>query len=151
MSTRSRLAVLLAGVVVIVLAFVFLRPDDEKKRTGAPATTPSATTDARAPATAQETTAAKPPAPAVKQVRIEIVDGNPVDGVTKVRVAKGETVALNVASDVSDEVHLHGYDISREVAPGKPARLKFKATIEGIFEVELENRGLEIASLRVDP
>ena len=139
MTARSRLPILLAGVVVIVLAFIFLRPDDEKKRTGAQSTTPA------------KTTAAKPAAPAVKQVRIEIVDGQPVDGVKKVRVTKGETVALNVASDVSDEVHLHGYDVSREVAPGKPAQLKFKATIEGIFEVELENRGIEIASLRVDP
>jgi hypothetical protein len=48
-------------------------------------------------------------------------------------------------------VHLHGYDVMVDVAPGKPARLRFKATIPGRFEVELEDRGLHIAELEVRP
>jgi hypothetical protein len=56
-----------------------------------------------------------------------------------------------VRSDVADEVHLHGYDISRDVAPGKPAQFKFNASIEGIFEIELEHRAVEIATLTVNP
>ena len=37
----------------------------------------------------------------------------------------------------------------RDVAPGKPARLPFKATIPGRFEVELEDRGVQIADITV--
>jgi hypothetical protein len=60
-------------------------------------------------------------------------------------------VRLLVRSDVADHVHLHGYDIFRDVAPGAPARLAFRATVPGRFEVELEDRGIQIAELQVTP
>jgi hypothetical protein len=34
------------------------------------------------------------------------------------------------------EIHLHGYDIEREVAPGGPATLSFEADLTGRFEIE---------------
>jgi hypothetical protein len=52
-----------------------------------------------------------------------------------------------VRSDVADEVHLHGYNLKRDVAPGAPARLPFRATITGTVEVELEQRGLPLARI----
>ena len=58
---------------------------------------------------------------------------------------------LVVTSDVADEVHLHGYDISRDVAAGGTARIAFRATIPGRFEVELEDRGVQIADMTVEP
>ena len=66
-------------------------------------------------------------------------------------VEQGEKVAIVVGSDVADHVHLHGYDKFADVAPGKPARLVFVASIPGRFEVELEDRGLQIADLEVRP
>ena len=63
----------------------------------------------------------------------------------------GEKVAIVVGSDVADHVHLHGYDKFADVAPGKPARLAFVASIPGRFEVELEDRGLQIADIEVRP
>jgi hypothetical protein len=60
-------------------------------------------------------------------------------------------VAIVVGSDVADEVHLHGYDKMIDVAPGKPARLAFVASIPGRFEVELEDRGLQVADIEVRP
>jgi hypothetical protein len=56
-----------------------------------------------------------------------------------------------VRADVSDHVHLHGYDVFRDVSPGGPARLRFRATIPGRFEVELEDRKLQIAQIEVRP
>ena len=41
-----------------------------------------------------------------------------------------------VSSDAADEIHLHGYDIEKNAAPGTPARFNFKANIEGVFEIE---------------
>ena len=60
-------------------------------------------------------------------------------------------MTLRVRSNVADHVHVHGYDLMRDVAPGKPAELTFRATIPGRFEVELEERGLQIAELTVRP
>jgi hypothetical protein len=39
----------------------------------------------------------------------------------------------------------------RDVAPGRPARLAFRATIVGTVEVELEERGVPLATITVQP
>ena len=60
-------------------------------------------------------------------------------------------VTLVVSSDIADEVHLHGYDLMADAAPGEKARIAFVATIPGRFEVELEDRALQIGELEVRP
>ena len=54
-------------------------------------------------------------------------NAQPVGGVKHVPIAQGEQVLLIVRSDVEDEVHLHGYDLAAEVAPGQPAQIRFRA------------------------
>lgn len=82
---------------------------------------------------------------------IEIKDGKPVDGVTSLTVKKGEQVRFTVTSDTTQEIHAHAYDISKDAAPGKPAIFDFPASIEGIFEVEVEDTGEQILKLTVNP
>jgi hypothetical protein len=65
-------------------------------------------------------------------------------------VDKGDRVNLVVRSDVEDEVHLHGYDISRPVSAGGTARISFVADIPGRFEVELEERSVQLAEITVE-
>jgi uncharacterized cupredoxin-like copper-binding protein len=87
----------------------------------------------------------------VTTVRIVFRDGKVVGGIQRATVEQGKNVAIVVGSDVVDEVHLHGYDKSVDVKPGKQARLVFVASIPGRFEVELEGRGLQIADIEVRP
>jgi hypothetical protein len=96
-----------------------------------------------------ETTTTETAKPTV--VSIVVVDGVPKDGIVRESVNEGDRVVLVVNSDVADEIHVHGYDISRDVAAGGTARLPFTATIPGQFEVELESRGVQIADLTVNP
>ena len=70
---------------------------------------------------------------------------------TKLRFTEGETVRFRVRADTSDEVHVHGYDLMKDVEPGKTITFSFPAEITGIFEIELEGAGEQIAQLRVDP
>ena len=59
---------------------------------------------------------------------------------------------FRVRAPEDEEVHVHGYDISqRRQGAARPRRSRFKATIDGIFEIEFEHSGTQIASLRVDP
>ena len=58
---------------------------------------------------------------------------------------------LVVKSDVADEVHLHGYDISRDVPAGGTVRISFTATLPGRFEVELEEPWRPDRDLTVQP
>jgi hypothetical protein len=84
-------------------------------------------------------------------VRVDVVNGSPKGGIVRETVDKGNRVVLVVSSDTADEIHVHGYDISRDVAAGGIARIAFRATVPGRFEVELENRGVQIADLTVQP
>ena len=59
-------------------------------------------------------------------------------------VPAGETIP-------ADEAHLHGYDVSGPVAPGKTSRLAFSADVPGRFELELEQRGVVLAEIEVRP
>ena len=66
-------------------------------------------------------------------------------------VQQGERVRLVVEADVSDEVHVHGYDLLADVSPSEPAVIVFRADAPGVFEVELEGAGLPLLELTVTP
>jgi hypothetical protein len=106
-----------------------------------------ATTTAPAPEPPPPPPVAAPPQPT--RIDIRVVDGKPEGGIARPKVEQDERVVLVVQSDAADEVHLHGYDISRDVTAGGTVRLAFVATIRGRFEVELENSGVLIAELTV--
>lgn len=82
---------------------------------------------------------------------IVIKNGEPVGGIAQLTYNKGEEVRFEVDSDVSDEVHMHGYDIMKDVKAGGSVSFDFPATIEGVFEAELEGRKEQILELTVNP
>jgi len=113
--------------------------------------TSTETTDTTTVATTTTTTETTPPPAGPTEIRIVVVNGAPKGGIVREKVDKDDSVVLVVKSDVADEIHLHGYDVSRDVEAGGTARLRFKATIPGRFEVELEERGVQIADITVTP
>jgi len=82
---------------------------------------------------------------------IVVKNGEPVGGIAQLTYNKGEEVRFKVDSDVSDEVHMHGYDIMKDVKAGGSVSFGFPATIEGVFEAELEGRKEQILELTVNP
>jgi hypothetical protein len=149
----QRLLIVAAAVLVAGGLFLALRPDDDDEGTSATGTTTTATTTttptSTEPSVPPPPRPPSPPPPA--QVRIVVRDGQPVGGIRRVTVGQGRRVVLLVTSDVADHVHLHGYDVMRDVAPGMPARLAFRATILGTVEVELEDRRLRLATITTQP
>lgn len=78
--------------------------------------------------------------------------GEPFDQIGKLTVKRGRRIRIEVtSSDTSDEVHLHGYDITRDLRPASPARFSFEADAEGIFEIELHGTHTQIGELTVEP
>jgi hypothetical protein len=147
-SRGARIGVLVAAVVGLIVGFVLVSPggDDRSDRTSPPTSAPApptATTGTR-PAPAQ------PPAAAFTTIRVQ--GGKPVGGVKTVTVEKGDRARIEVTSpDTSGEVHLHGYDIMRDLKAGGRVRFSFDADAEGIFEMELESSHTQIAKLVVEP
>jgi hypothetical protein len=88
----------------------------------------------------------------VEATEIEIrVRGGEVESPGQVGVKAGDRVRITVRADVSDEVHVHGYDLFDEVRPGRSAVIEFRADVVGVFEVELENASLLLLRLQVNP
>jgi outer membrane lipoprotein SlyB len=139
-------------LVALVLALPLAGCGDDETTTTTTTTETSTTETTETTATdttTTDTTETTPPGPTV--VRVRVVGGAPQGGIVRETVSQGDGVAIVVTSDVADEVHLHGYDISRDVAAGGTARLVFRATVPGRFEVELEDRSLQIADITVQP
>jgi Cupredoxin-like domain len=90
--------------------------------------------------------------------KITFKDGAPVGGVRDIEVAQGDHVRLDVTPDVPAEVHVHGYELEKDVKPGQTAKFDFPATAEGEFEIEVhhlvngeEQTGVQVAALKVTP
>jgi FtsP/CotA-like multicopper oxidase with cupredoxin domain len=138
----QRLGLILAAVVVAGVAFVLARPGDDGD---SPEPEPTATEQTR-----PQEPAAQPPKPSFEKIRI--AGGEVTGGKRRVTVRKGETARIQVVSDAPDEIHLHGYDVAKKVAPGRPAKFVVKADIEGVFEIEAHDLGhVIVGELVVEP
>jgi hypothetical protein len=130
-SRRLSLGLAAGAIAAAVLLFIVLSGDDGSE---------SSSTSTAAP------------------TKITFRNGAPVGGVREIEVAKGDPVRLEVTPDVAAEVHVHGYERTREVEAGQTAKFDFAATAEGVFEVELhhlvngeEESGVQVAELNVTP
>jgi hypothetical protein len=132
-SNTTRIALAVGAIAVIVVLFVVLNGggdnNDSKTTTGSTQTT----------------------APATQPAVIDVRGGKPVGGIKKLNYTKGDQVRFRVNSDVADEIHVHGYDFHKDVAKGGSVSFSFPAKIDGVFVIELENAGEQIAELRVRP
>jgi hypothetical protein len=80
-----------------------------------------------------------------------VVSNGDVKGPRQLAADVGEEVVFTVKTDTAEEVHVHGYDTTVEVKPGETATVRLQADIPGVFEVELEEAGLQLTQLRVSP
>jgi plastocyanin len=133
MGRNQRIGLVVAALVVAVVAFVVASPGGGDDGDKAAQTTPAAQTQT---GTGTETQTEAPPPPKPEVTRIQIRGGELVGGPAEIKVKKGDTVVIVVSADAPDDIHLHGYDIEEKVEPGQPARFRFKANIEGEFEIE---------------
>jgi hypothetical protein len=159
--TRSqRLTFLAVAAVIAAVAVVGLSggSDDASEEqaasqatTATPMAAPESTgmADAGESATtaAPEATPAPRPRPRPRPVLLT-ASGDP----KTVRGTEGERVRFRIRSAVDEEVHVHGYDITRALPAGRVVTVTIPdATLTGIYEIELHGSGVQIGSLRIDP
>ena len=145
-----RWLVIAGSVAIVVALFVLLRPDVSSSD-GASQSTPTPTTS-----TPSETPSGSPSeseSPETEDrtvIEVTFRDGA-VQGPTSFSVTQGDRVRIIVHADVSDEVHLHGYDLMSDVTPEQPARIDLVADVPGVFECELEDAAIPLFELEVAP
>ena len=143
MTRAQRLTFLgIAGVIAVVAVILLAGGGDETDRAAKSAQTPTPT----ASASNGEATATPTPTPTPKPP--PLLQAGSVKALT---FKQGETVRFRVRNNKAEEVHVHCYDIKKELEPNKTATMSFKATINGIFEIELEGSATQLASLKVVP
>jgi hypothetical protein len=83
-----------------------------------------------------------------------VVDGqgHPVGGIRELVYHEGERIQFKVRVPFEEEIHLHGYDVAKEVPKGGGTVVyDLMAELEGEFEAELEGRKEQIINLKVEP
>lgn len=124
MSRGQRIGLAVAVVVVAIVAFVIANPGSSKK----------------------SKTASGP-----QTFRIALKGHSPVGGRKTITITQGNRAVILVSSDGKDTVHLHGWNIEREITPSKPGRFAFKADNQGAYELESHTTNQKIATIQVRP
>ena len=149
MSRGQRLTFLGIAAVIAVVAVILLAgggDDTDEPSNAASTATPSATATTGG-AAAEEGTATPTATPKPKPKPVLLKAGQE----KALNYEEGETVRFRVTSDVDEEIHVHGYDITKAVPAGETVPVSFKADITGIFEIEFHNSGALLAQLKVVP
>jgi hypothetical protein len=137
----------IAAVIAVVAVILLAGGGDETEPASDSASTPSPTATATADtggAPAEEATPTPTPTPKPPP----LLQAGRERALT---FEEGETVRFRLRSEGGDEIHVHGYDITRAVPAGKTVNVSFKADITGIFEIEFHGTGAVIAQLKVVP
>ena len=145
MTRNTRIALLAAAAVVAVVAIIIIGSggDDNNDSTTAAQTTPAAT------ATGTGTVTTPAPKPSIQVITIK--NGKAVGGVQTVSVKKGDRARFKVVSDADHEIHLHGFDIAKDVKAGGSVTYNVKTDAPGIYEFEIEETGTKIGQVKVEP
>lgn len=111
----------------------------------------AATPDRPSPSQTTGSSASTPtkPQPAGPTFQIAYANGKVTGDTGRLKVKVGTKVSIRVRSDVADVIHLHGYDVTSEVPAGGAGLVSFAARIPGVFSLELEKLGKELAKVQV--
>jgi hypothetical protein len=158
MSSGAKAAIGVGAIVVAVALFIVLQgseSDDDSDSTTPVATSTTETSggdNAREDREQRPDKPEEPEEPSEPEIpTIEVKGGQVVGGVAELEFDQGDEIVFKVTSDVADHVHLHGYDVFKDVAAGDTITMRVPATITGGFEAELEDSVIPIAEITVNP
>ena len=143
-SNAARLGIGVAAIAVVVILFVVLKGSDDDDSSTTTPTTTSASGQSGSNSGSADSGQSEIPTIVVKNAQ-------PVGGIQDLTFTEGDDIRFRVDSDVSDEIHFHGYDVGEDVEAGGLVDFDVPATITGVFEVELESRATQIAEITVKP
>ncbi len=152
MSRSQRLTFLAIAAVIAVVAVVVLAGgsgDDGAETAATPTPTPESAGMADEREQAEATPEPTPePTPTPDPVPVLRAGGEP----RTVEAKQGERVRFRIRSPQAEEMHLHGYDVYKDLPAGETVTVTIDdPQITGIFEIELHGSGEQVGSLKVEP
>ena len=71
---------------------------------------------------------------------LEIHGDTPIAKSQVLTVSQNDQVEIRVSSDKPVQVHLHGYDIEKDIVPNVVTSFRLKATATGRFPIEIHSK-----------
>jgi hypothetical protein len=88
----------------------------------------------------------------------ELANGKAVGGAKDISATQDDHLTVTLKTDVPAELHVHGYELSKDIKAGGHGSIAFTADATGEFEVEAhhlvhgeEGPGVSLATLTVNP
>lgn len=146
MGNSGRIAMIIAGAFMLVAATVLFVPggDDADDDQDPPATAVTGVTAGQTASPGDDRTTS----PTQRDSGGPLLEAGSSQDIS---VDQGDAVRFRVRSEVDDEVHVHGYNITRTVPAGETVNISFVADLEGVFEIELHETGERVGELTVNP
>lgn len=148
MKAQTRIGLVLAGIAVLIGGALLLRLVLDEQRSGSERPSVTASTGAAARSASGDSGAANEPGGEIGSGEVPLLRAGTKRRIT---VERGEDVRFRAYSRSGDELHVHGYDLHVKLPAGKTVEYKFRATIDGVFEIELHGTRAQVAELRVNP
>ena len=139
--TSFALPVLTAALTGALLTGCAAGEDDDPTVAVPPAPSSSA-------AAPEPSAAATSPTPSARVVGVGFAGGQLTGETGRVETSLGESIVLRITSDVTEEIHVHGYDVYADVPAGSTVDIPLTTTLAGQYEVELHEAGRPILVLR---
>jgi len=137
------------ALAVVLLTGCAAGTEDEVAAPSTPASSAAAPSTPASSAPSAVPSVVASPTPTVRTVTARYAGGQVTGTSGREEVTLGEPVVLRISSDVAEEVHVHGYDITADVPAGASVDVPVAADIPGVFEVELHESGKVLFQLRV--
>jgi FtsP/CotA-like multicopper oxidase with cupredoxin domain len=92
--------------------------------------------------------------PVIDRFRVTIENAKPGVAVPVLKATQGDSLTIDITSDRSGTLEIHGYGKTVAVTPGSESSVSFVATRAGRFPIDLharDGRHLEVTALEVLP
>lgn len=106
-------------------------------------TSPTAAASTASPASPQ------PTAPQVRTIAIKVIGRQVIPAPRRVDLRSGERLRLELTSDHDDQVHVHGFEIERDLPANTPVSVDLVGGAPGLYEVETHRPALRVLQIAV--
>ena len=93
--------------------------------------------------------ASSPSSPAQRTVAVTVTGSRVTPAPRTVELGVGETMTLTVTSDHADQLHVHGFDIEKDLPAGTAVSVELTGESPGVYEVETHHPELRLLKIAV--
>lgn len=89
------------------------------------------------------------PIPVARTISITVTGNKVSPAPTTVELGVGESLTLTVTSDHVDQLHLHGFEIEKDLVAGQPLSVTVTGAQPGVYDVETHHPELRLLKIAV--